>query len=113
MRTYHVTIRSLSWEKEETVEQSRCSDPPSEWPAIEAISEHDALEAAMLLHELDMPTGPGRNAIPYEATINGQQFRLFWFVSFDGEGGNHDYHPKAERRRPLHSGIGRVPNREE
>lgn len=82
------------------------------WPAIEAASEQEALDAAILLHELDATPAPtGCSTFPYNAVINGKNFRLFWFVTFPAEGGNHDYHPARNVRLTLHSGIDRVPSR--
>lgn len=101
MRTYNVTM------------QGQLCVPPDnfdaldteKYPAIEAESEHDALERAMLLYEMDHPFNG--MALHWRVTIDGVPFRLFWFLYWDPITGERDYPDGAG----IFGGIDRVPSR--
>lgn len=105
MRTYNVMVQGKRL--------LRCATEPMPkevYPAIEATSEHDALERAMFLYEMTHPLD--KDALFWRSTINGVDFRLFWFLSFeeDNWGRMHSNYPRG---RGIGGGIDLVPSREE
>lgn len=76
MKTYRVAVKPLT---------INGAEPPFEWvyPAIEAASEHDAVEAVMLLVQLDHPEEKlegYRPALLMAQINNGPWMRMWWAI---------------------------------